>query len=59
MRYLPLADADRSAMLHTIGAASIEELFVDVPQAARLDDKIAGLPDHQSEMAVERRLSAM
>ncbi|MFL6856470.1 MAG: aminomethyl-transferring glycine dehydrogenase subunit GcvPA [Allosphingosinicella sp.] len=59
MRYLPLADADRSAMLHTIGAASIEELFVDVPQAARLDAKIAGLPDHQSEMAVERRLSAM
>jgi glycine dehydrogenase subunit 1 len=59
MRYLPLADADRSEMLRTVGAASIEELFVDVPEAARLDGKIEGLADHASEMAVERRLSAM
>ena len=37
MRYLPLSDADRGAMLSAIGAASIDDLFVDVPEAARLD----------------------
>ncbi|HEY5723004.1 MAG TPA: aminomethyl-transferring glycine dehydrogenase subunit GcvPA [Allosphingosinicella sp.] len=59
MRYLPLADADRSAMLRTIGTASVEDLFVDVPEAARLDGKIHGLPDHASELAVERDLSRL
>ena len=29
MRYLPLTDTDRSAMLETIGAASVDDLFVD------------------------------
>ncbi|HEX5184480.1 MAG TPA: aminomethyl-transferring glycine dehydrogenase subunit GcvPA [Allosphingosinicella sp.] len=59
MRYLPLADADRQEMLRAISAASVEDLFVDVPEAARLSGAIRGLPDHASEMAVERRLSAM
>ncbi|MBV8686083.1 MAG: aminomethyl-transferring glycine dehydrogenase subunit GcvPA [Alphaproteobacteria bacterium] len=59
MRYLPLADADRSEMLRAVGAGSIEALFVDVPEAARLDGKIHDLPDHASEMAVERRLTAL
>jgi glycine dehydrogenase subunit 1 len=59
MRYLPLADADRNAMLRAVGADSVEDLFVDVPQAARLDGKIEGLPDHASEMAVERQLAAL
>ena len=31
MRYLPLTDADRTAMLETIGAADIDALFADVP----------------------------
>ncbi|PZU16721.1 MAG: aminomethyl-transferring glycine dehydrogenase subunit GcvPA [Citromicrobium sp.] len=56
MRYLPLTDADRSAMLATIGASSIDDLFVDVPEAARLDGPIEGLPLHASEMAVERHM---
>jgi glycine dehydrogenase subunit 1 len=59
MRYLPLTEADRQDMLRTIGAASVDDLFVDVPEAARLSGKIEGLPDHASEMAVERELSAM
>ena len=29
MRYLPLAEADRQAMLRAIGANSVEDLFVD------------------------------
>ncbi len=59
MRYLPLSDADRRDMLATIGAASIDDLFVDVPAAARLAEKIPGLADQQSELGVERHLGAM
>ena len=59
MRYLPLAEADRQEMLRTIGAPSVDALFSDVPEAARLAGTIHGLPDHASEMAVERQLSAM
>jgi glycine dehydrogenase subunit 1 len=59
MRYLPLSDADRGAMLSAIGAASIDDLFIDVPDAARLSTTIAGLPDHASELSVERQLGAM
>ena len=35
MRYLPLSENDRSAMLSVIGAGSIDDLFVDVPAEAR------------------------
>jgi glycine dehydrogenase subunit 1 len=59
MRYLPLTDTDRTAMLATIGAASIDDLFVDVPEQARLDGPIRGLPDHASELSVERHLKAL
>jgi glycine dehydrogenase subunit 1 len=59
MRYLPLTDPDRGEMLRTIGAASIDELFSDVPEAARLSAKIEGLADHASELSVERQLGAM
>jgi len=59
MRYLPLSDADRSAMLDRIGVGSVDELFSDVPEEARLDGPIHGLPMHASEMAVERQLGAM
>ena len=59
MRYLPLTQADRTAMLATIGAPSIDALFADVPEAARLTGPIAGLPNHASELAVERQLSAL
>ena len=59
MRYLPLTDADRSAMLARIGAASIDDIFVDVPQAARLAGPIAGLPPHASELAVERHMGKL
>lgn len=58
MRYLPLSPSDRSAMLGVIGAATIDDLFVDVPHAARRDQPV-DLPYHQGELAVERALSAM
>ncbi|GAA4043654.1 aminomethyl-transferring glycine dehydrogenase subunit GcvPA [Parerythrobacter jejuensis] len=56
MRYLPLTDTDRGDMLAKIGASSIDDLFVDVPQEARLDGPIHGLPMHASEMAVEAHM---
>src|SRR3569833_1244095 len=59
MRYLPLAEADRAQMLAAIGAGAIDALFVDVPESARLARKIAELPDHASELSVERQLGAM
>jgi glycine dehydrogenase subunit 1 len=59
MRYLPLSDVDRADMLSVIGAASIDELFADVPAAARLSGPIAGLPPHASEMTVERHMGAL
>ena len=41
MSYLALTDADREAMLETIGVASIEELFADLPVGVRLDRELA------------------
>jgi glycine dehydrogenase subunit 1 len=59
MRYLPLTQPDRQAMLAVIGAKTIDDLFVDVPAEARLDGPIRDLPNHASEMAVERHFSTL
>ena len=59
MRYLPLTQPDREAMLRVIGAPDIDALFIDVPQSARLTAPIAGLPLHAPEQSVERALGAM
>jgi len=58
MRYLPLTEADRQAMLAAIGASSADELFRDVPKSARRDQPV-DLPRHASEMEVESRFIAM
>ena len=57
MRYLPLTDADRKDMLAAIGVSSTDELFRDVPQAARLIEPL-DLPHHQDELTVERTFRA-
>jgi glycine dehydrogenase subunit 1 len=57
MRYLPLTDDDRRAVLATIGVAGIDELFRDVPEAAR--GAKFDLPLHAGEMEVERLLSGL
>ena len=59
MRYLPLTDADRREMLAKIGVRSIDELFKDVPPSARLGAKVAGLPDHQGELEIERAFQSL
>jgi glycine dehydrogenase subunit 1 len=57
MRYLPLTPEDRRAMLKTIGVGSIDDLFRDVPQAAR--GASFDLPPHAGEMEVERALTRL
>jgi glycine dehydrogenase subunit 1 len=58
MRYLPLTDRDRGDMLATIGVGSIDDLFADVPHAARLDG-LLDLPRAMGELEVERAISEM
>ncbi len=58
MRYLPHTEADRRAMLDAIGVPSVESLYRDVPEAARLASKL-DLPDHQGEAEVEAAISAL
>ncbi|WP_411819628.1 aminomethyl-transferring glycine dehydrogenase subunit GcvPA [Hyphococcus formosus] len=57
MRYLPLNDTDRRAMMNVIGTDNIDALFSDVPANAL--NATFDLPDHQSEMQVEQALGAM
>ena len=56
MRYLPLTDSDRRAMLAKIGVADIDALFADIPADRRLAG-LVDLPKAKGEMEVERMLS--
>jgi glycine cleavage system P protein (glycine dehydrogenase) subunit 1 len=58
MRYLPLTEEDRRAMLAAVGVPSIEALFADVPAAAQRKE-LLDLPRAAGEIEVERRLGAM
>lgn len=58
MRYLPLNDADRKAMLGKIGVADIDALFADIPKDKRLGGLI-DLPKAKGELEVERILGRM
>ena len=58
MRYLPLTPDDRAEMLKTVGVASIDELFNDVPEVARLDGPV-DLPRRATELDVERQFARM
>ena len=58
MRYLPLTDADRKAMLAKIGVTDIDALFADIPKDKRLAGLI-DLPKAKGELEVERELSRM
>ncbi|RTL72671.1 MAG: aminomethyl-transferring glycine dehydrogenase subunit GcvPA [Hyphomicrobiales bacterium] len=56
MRYLPLSDADRQAMLARVGVADIDALFANVPKDKLLSG-LVDLPRAKSELAVERELA--
>ena len=53
MRYLPLTDADRAAMLAKVGVADIDALFAAVP-SDKLLRGLLELPKGKSELEVER-----
>ncbi|MDP8943480.1 MAG: aminomethyl-transferring glycine dehydrogenase subunit GcvPA [Actinomycetota bacterium] len=57
-RYTAATDADRRAMLAAIGAASIEDLFADVPESVRLGRPL-DLPDGMAEQEVVDHLSGL
>src|ERR1700748_603880 len=59
MRYLPLSDTDRGAMLVRIGAPDMDALFRDVPRAAHVKLSAFNLPDTQGELEVDRTLSKL
>jgi len=50
-RYTSATDADRAAMLEVVGVASIDELFVDIPEKLRLGRPLE-LPAGLSEQEV-------
>ena len=58
MRYLPLTEADRRQMLGVIGEKSVDDLFRDVPAAARLTT-LVDLPMHAGELEVERHMGRL
>jgi glycine dehydrogenase subunit 1 len=58
MRYLPLTEEDRGAMLARIGVPAIDALFADVPADKRLPG-LVDLPKAASEIEVERTLARM
>jgi glycine dehydrogenase subunit 1 len=57
-RYTSATDADRERMLEAVGAASIEELFADIPRGVRLGRELE-LPDGKSETEVFDELAAL
>src|SRR5919109_830230 len=58
MRYLPLTECNRAEMLAVIGVDSIDALFADVPDAARLNAPV-DLPGAMGEIEVERLIAHM
>ncbi|PPD43927.1 MAG: aminomethyl-transferring glycine dehydrogenase [Methylocystis sp.] len=58
MRYHPLSEADRKAMLATIGVESVEALYADAPASTLLRTPL-DLPRHKSELEVDRIFSRL
>ncbi len=57
MPYIAATDADRAAMLLRVGAASVEELFSDIPASARFPK--LDLPPPLAEMEAMREIEAL
>jgi glycine dehydrogenase subunit 1 len=56
--YLSLTDADREAMLETIGIASVEELFADIPAGVRFHREL-GIDRPLSEVELVEHLTEL
>nr|WP_293961210.1 aminomethyl-transferring glycine dehydrogenase subunit GcvPA [Sneathiella sp.] len=55
---MPHTAEERQEMLVKIGVSSVDDLFADIPQEARLDG-LLDLPLHESEMTVERNFRTL
>ena len=55
--YVPNTDAQKQAMLSTIGVGAVEELFAAVPREMLVDS--LDLPEGLSELSVRRKVTAM
>jgi glycine dehydrogenase subunit 1 len=58
MRHIPITCEQREAMLRAVGVSTIDELFADVPQDARLDRPL-DLPAGRSEIDLVRHVRAL
>ena len=56
--YVPNTDAQRQAMLETIGVGSMDELYADVPREMLVGEGL-NLPDELSELEVRAAVTAM
>jgi glycine dehydrogenase subunit 1 len=56
--YLPHSEAEVSEMLAAIGAASIDDLFADIPEKLRMSGKLK-LPDSMAEADVRSTIEAL
>jgi glycine dehydrogenase subunit 1 len=57
MRFLPHTNADRAAMLETIGLSTINDLFSDIPAGFHIEQGSLDLPDALSEAAIVRKFT--
>ncbi|WP_169567817.1 aminomethyl-transferring glycine dehydrogenase subunit GcvPA [Sneathiella limimaris] len=57
MRYMPHTAEDRAEMLKKVGVGSVDDLFADIPEEARLKG-LLDLPTHAPEMDVDRKMQA-
>jgi len=55
--YIPNTDEDRAAMLQTIGAESVDQLFADIPPQFRIEG--LDLPPALSELDLTREMTAL
>ena len=58
MRYIPMTDQDREAMLASMGLSSTEELFADIPEHLRTAGGL-DLPPALSEAELIRHMKAL
>src|SRR4051812_19601183 len=58
MRFTPTTEQDRTAMLETIGAASVDALFADVPEPLRFHGTL-DIPPGIGESELVRELSEL
>jgi glycine dehydrogenase subunit 1 len=55
MRYIPMTEQDRQAMLASMGISSVDELFSDIPEHLRMSEKL-NLPPALSEAELMRHM---